>query len=156
MRLSFPLFLLLNVGLLGCTPANLVRLNMPPESERAEVQVYREPAFNASGIGLLFGAGNKDFVQLSNGEYARLYLPAGAHSFFARSTQADKPYELAISLVANQKTCLKASANSKNLAKTLLPLAYYLSSTFQLEQVNCLSDVEIAKYSLVPVEYETK
>ncbi len=154
MRLSLFLSIILCLGLVGCTPAHIVRLNAPPESERVEVLVYRESAFNHGGVGLVFGADKRDFVQLSNDEYARLYLPAGNHRFFVRSTQADTPYELSVSLVANQTACFKAHANPGNLGKALLPFAFYLGNSFLLAPVSCLSEAEIAKYSLVKVEYE--
>ncbi|MBE0620345.1 MAG: hypothetical protein IH605_07105 [Burkholderiales bacterium] len=154
MRSSISVSTILCLSLIGCTPAHIVRLSAPPESERAEVLVHRESAFNHGGVGLVFGADKRDFVQLNNGEYARLYLPSGNHSFFVRSTQADKPYELSASLLANQTTCFKASANPENFAKALLPFTFHLSNSFLLERVSCLSEAEIAKYSSVKVEYE--
>lgn len=140
--------------LAACTPAHLVRLNMPPESERAEVFIHRDAGFNAGAIGVIFGADNKDVVQLNTEECARIFLPAGNHVLFVRSIQADKPFELAVSLTANKKTCFKAKANPSNFAKTLMPISFHLSSSFLLEPVNCLSDNEIAKYTLIPIEYE--
>jgi len=157
-QLSIPIsVLLLCISVVGCTtPAHIVHLNMPSESERVEILVWRESSINVWGHRLVFGADERDIVQLSNGEYAHLYLPTGSHRLYVRSTLADEPYELTASLEANKKACLKTSANPLNYAKALIPFTLNFSNSFFLEPVSCLSDIEMAKYTLVPVEYGDK
>jgi hypothetical protein len=156
MKALFVFSLLVGPFLAGCTPAKLTRLQLPDESQRVEIFVYREIAFISGDIRMVFGAEGNDYVSLQNGEYAAMYLRPGAHNFFVRSTLADQPYVLAVSLSANDKKCLKAYANPANIGKFLLPFAHYVSNTFLLEQTSCLSNEELSKYSSVAVEYERK
>jgi len=147
-------FLLVCQVLASCTPARLSRLQLPDESQRSEVLVYREPAFNAGGVSMVFGAEGKDYVSLWNGEYALMYFLPGAYNFFVRSNQADQPFFLPVSLSTNDKKCIKAYPTPANIGKVLLPFIYHFSNTFLLEEVSCLSEGELSKYSAVSVEHE--
>ena len=142
------------LSVVGCNPASIVRPKAPDEAQRAEVLVYREPAMNAAGIGMVFGADENDYVALNNTQYARLDVSPGSHTFFVRSTQADKPFSLTVELGANESKCLKAYANPTNMGKALLPFAYYMGNTFLLELTPCLTPEELAKYSPVVIEYQ--
>ncbi len=138
----------------ACTPANLTRLRMPVESQRAEVLIYRESSVLASLGGLIFGANRQDYVILSNGSYAQIYLSPNTYEFFVRSTGADQPYVLGITLSANTRKCLKGYPNPSNILKSLLFIpAYYMGNTFLLEEVACPSSEELPKYSKVAVQY---
>jgi hypothetical protein len=154
MRLPIPACMVATVLLAACTPAHLTPLKAPTASERAELLVYRESAFNAGGVGLIFGADGQDYTALGNSQYAQVYLTPGPYQFFARSTQGDRPYVLPLNMATSQRICLKAYANPANLAKAVLPLAYYFGHTFLLEQVACPTAEELAKYSQEPVEYQ--
>lgn len=145
--------LLAGLFLAGCTPVKLTRLQAPEESQRSEVLVFRESSFNAGGIGMVFGSDGNDYVSLSNDQYAQLQFRPGSYNFFVRSTQGDKPFVLPMALGARESRCLKAYANPANLGKAVLPVAYLLGNTFLLEQVNCPTKEELAKYGAVAVEY---
>ncbi|MCX2802495.1 hypothetical protein OQJ68_11930 [Microbulbifer thermotolerans] len=148
--ISLLLFITIAVG---CAPARIVSIPAPAENEKSTLLVYRESAFNAGGVGLIFGADSRDYVKLGNSDYSEIELKNGHYKFFVRSDQADKPYILAEELKAGDKKCLKAYANPANLGKALVPLAYYMSHTFLLEKIECPSEEELSKYRKVPVKY---
>ena len=137
----------------GCSPARIISLPIPDQDENSTVMVHRESSFNAGGVGLVFGADSQDYVMLSNNNYAKINLKSGSYEFFARSNQADEPFILPIKLKPGDNKCLKAYANPSNVGKIILPFLYFMTSTFTLEDVECLPDEEILKYREVSVKY---
>lgn len=140
----------------GCAPAHLTTLKKPPDSAKAEVLVYREAAFNAGAGSMIVGTNDQDIVELYGDRYATIQLPAGEHTFFARAIGGDQPFKLTVSLKPNELTCIKGIPNPANLAKALVPIAFYLGNTFLLEPTSCPSKKELAKFELVPVKYEAE
>lgn len=146
--------LCMSLVIVGCTPAKITRLQLPDDSQRSEILVYRETSFNAEGIDMVFGADGNDYVSLRNGQYAHMYFRPGTYSFFVRSVGMDQPHVLTISVNANDTVCLKAFADPANYGKSLMPILYHVSSTFLIERANCLSGKELVHYRRVAVEYK--
>lgn len=153
MRYLLCTYLIICFELAACTPAHLTKLR-EPASEKSEVIVYRESKFYGYALTLVFGENSADYAQLGAGEYSRVYFAPGKYNFFARSTNADQPYILPVTLDSDKKTCLRAYVNPINFVKILFPPAHFSGNNFLLEQVTCLPDNELSNYSLVKVEYE--
>jgi len=170
MRSSCAVILLLQVLAVGCTPtpARLTPLKVSDETQRSEVIVYRESAFNWATRKLVFGADGEDYVTLRNADYAQLYLSPKMYQFFVRSEYADRPYVLTATLNANDRKCMKAYANPANwgtlpqVVDFVLPLPLvgtwvtFAGNRFLLEEVTCPSPEDLAKYSKVEVQYREK
>lgn len=140
----------------GCTPAKIVKMPAAEPAQSAQVFIYRETAFNAGGVTMIFGENKTDHIELNNSQYAEFQAAAGTHDYFVRSNQADQPYVLRVELLAGEKKCLKAYANPANIGKVLLPMAHYMGNTFLLAAGDCLTPEEMTKYFPVQVEYEAK
>jgi hypothetical protein len=139
----------------GCTPVKPTKLETPPAAERADVLVYRESAFNAGGIGMVFGANKVDFLEMGNNTYVEIPLRAGEYELFVRSTQADQPYVLKTALAPADKKCFRAYANPSNIGKAvLLPFAYYMGHTFLLDEVACPAAEALANYTRKEAQYQ--
>lgn len=142
-------------GLAACTPAHLTKLPAPT-SESSELIIYREAAFNAGGAKLVFGANDSDYASLWNEQYTKTLIQPGSYKFYVRSTGADQPFIIPITIEPRKRLCLKAFPNPVNIAKVFFFPAYYFGNTFLLEQVNCLSVTELSQYSLVEVAYTSE
>ncbi len=140
----------------GCAPAHLTTLKKPQDSVKAEVLVFREAAFNAGAGAMIVGINDQDIVELYGDRYATMQLSEGTHTFFARAMGGDQPFKLSVSLKSNEMTCIKGYPNSANLAKALVPMAFYFGNTFLLETTACPPKEELAKFALVPVGYKTE
>lgn len=152
MKIRHLCLLVISVLLISsCTPAKFVRLSNPIESERSEVFVYRESAFNSGGVNAIFGANGNDYVKLGNSTFAELALPAGSHEFFVRSDQADVPFTHTLHLTVGAKKCLRIFPNPGNLKKSLeiTPFSFFTSNTFALEEVTCPSSDVLKKFKQV-------
>ncbi len=158
-QLVFPIVVGTTVFLLGCSPSKLIRLKMPDLSERAELLVFREPAFNAAGGTLVFGANGEDYAELRNSDYVKIFLVPKSYQFFARDTNTDTPFVLPITLKVMDKKCLKAYANPANIAKVLLtpfllsPVVHAIGNTFLLKEVSCPLPAELSSYSEITMQY---
>jgi hypothetical protein len=147
-----PILLLLS----GCASMPLVSPKMPDASNRAEVIVFRESAFNAGGVSLTFGANGQALVYLSNAEFASIHLEPGTYRFFVRA-RSDDPATLDLTtLKANDRRCFKTYANPLNVAKNFVPFGRLLikDPAFIVQEVECPPSEELAKYSRVTVEYQ--
>ena len=156
-RYDEKLLLVLTVAftlLTGCASVPLVQPRMPDASNRAEVVIFRESAFNAGGVGVSFGADEQAFVTLGNSEYASIFIPPGTYKFFVRARSAD-PTTLSQTLKAGDRRCLRTVADPSNLAKVVIPIVMMASGYgFLLEELPCPSGDQLAKYSRVDVEYQ--
>jgi hypothetical protein len=140
---------------IGCTPARIATLEPPPEAERSEVLVYRGSAFNAGGMTAIFGVDRNDYLKLGTDTYAELRLVPKTYEFFVRTNEADRPFRLTIELKQNDRRCLEAYPNPKNLMKVpLFFVGYWLGNTFLLKEVDCPKSDELASYVQVVPEYE--
>ncbi len=128
----------------GCTPAHMVKVSDDPMIDNSKVLIYRESAFNASGMPMIFGENESDYTQLWNDDYTEIKVDNANHIFFVRSNQADIPYALPLDMEDGKNRCLKGYANPKNLAKALFFPSYYWGNTFLLEEVECPSDTELS------------
>lgn len=128
----------------ACTPAQLVDIPDDPTIDNGKVLVYRESAYNAAGIPMIFGQGEADHKELWNSDFVELEYDEGHKVFFVRSNQADVPHKLPVRVRTDKQTCLKGYANPDNYIKALFIPAWYFSNTFFLAEVPCPSDSEIA------------
>ena len=139
----------------GCSSVPIVPLPPPDPTSRAEVVIYRVSAFNAGGVSLAVGTGNQAFAQLDNGNYVAAFVPPGSRSFFVQARSAE-PTTLALELKPGERVCLKTEADAGNLGKVLLPpLLMAGGYRFTLARVPCPSEVELAKYKRIDVDYRT-
>lgn len=106
----------------ACTPAQLVNIPDDPAIDNGKVLVYRESAFNAAGVPMIFGQGEADHKELWNSDYVELEYDEGHKVFFVRSSQADVPYKLPVHGTNDNKICLKGYANPDNYIKAPLLL----------------------------------
>ena len=154
MKKSVSILVLTLLLLPGCASMPLVPPKMPDASNRAEVIVFRESAFNAGGVSVTFGSDEQAFVKLSNAEYASIFLAPGAYVFFVRARNGD-PAVLTQTLKTGDRRCLKSVANPINLARAAVPILMMVNGySFLLEEAPCLSNEELAKYARVNVEYQ--
>jgi hypothetical protein len=136
----------------GCTPMQVKPLpQVQAGQEKASVLVYRETAFNAAGIEMIFGINDADLYPLHNANYATLTLPAGQHELFVRSNQADRPYRLTMTLAGGDAKCIRAYANPANVGKAFMPIAYYLGNSFLMNEVPCPTEETLK--TMEKVEY---
>lgn len=141
--------------MVGCSsPAHIINLPLPNDAESSTIMIYREPAFNYSHVGLIFGASSQDYVSLSNNDYAEIKVRSGSYNFFVRSDQADVPINLTMDLKSGDNKCLKAYVNPSNGYKAILPFLYYTSNTFSFEAVECPSENKLLKYNKIAVKYD--
>jgi len=139
----------------GCSPMRAMKLETPPATERADVLVYRESAFNAGGITMVFGADKADLLELGNNTYVEIPLRAGEHELFVRSTQADQPFALKTSLAPADRKCFRGYPNPSNIGKAiLLPMAYLMGNTFLLEEVACPAPEVLANLIKKEAQYK--
>ncbi len=127
----------------GCTPAQVVPISDDFTIDNSKVLIYRESAFNAAGVPMIFGEDEKDYKVLWNDDYTEIQLDKKNHLFFVRSNQADVPFKLPVDLKDGKTKCFKGSANPNNWAKAFFPPAYYMGNTFLLEEVVCPNDAEL-------------
>lgn len=88
-------------------PAQLVDIPDDPTIDNGKVLVYRESAYNAAGIPMVFGQGEADHKELWNSDFVELEYDEGDKVFFVRSNQADLPYKLPVHVTNDKKICLK-------------------------------------------------
>lgn len=148
-------YLLLSITVLiaGCSSLPLAPLAAPDVANRAEVVIYRVYAFNAGGVPLAVGTGGQAFASLGTSEYVAAFVPPGSHAFFVQAGSAN-PATVSVALKSGERACLKTEADPANLGKVLLPpLLMATGYAFTLEQTPCPSEVDLAKYKRVNVEY---
>ena len=132
--------------LAGCTPAKLTQPQLTSDTPETEVIVYRDGAFNAGGVQMIFGEEETDYITLRNDEWKAMQLDSGETRLFVRSNQADKPFYLETDLAPEARMCFRAYPNPSNYGKALLlNLAYFLGNTFLLEEVECPEDSVLAE-----------
>ena len=141
--ISFTSSIIVLFALQGCTPAQLVKVSNNPMIDNSKVLIYRESAFNSSGIPMIFGEDQSDYKSLWNDDYTEIRVDNKSHIFFVRSNQADIPYALPLDMKDGKNRCLKGYANPRNFAKILFPPSYYWGNTFLLEEVECPSKAEL-------------
>lgn len=144
----------------GCTPIQITPIEAPELTNRAEIVIHRESQFVASAVNMIFGANGNDYVKLSGGKYASIYLKPDSYEFFVRSDQADTPYVLNLELAANEVVCLRSFVSSSAAGVAILagPIGYLVArkySTFNVEKSECLSDDELDKLKIRTVNYKT-
>jgi hypothetical protein len=154
--MTTPTTLLLVLGaaaLAGCAGQPITALERPSASAKAEVVVFRESSFIAGGVSLTVGTGNAAFASLANDEYVSVELPTGERDVFVRARSAE-PTRIRLRLQPASRVCLRTSASSNTIAKTLFPVALMTTGyEFQLDEVACPSTAELARYKPVQVTY---
>lgn len=137
-KFFIPLYIL---AIVGCTPFQQKPLPKIQSAEYTQVIIQREASFNAVLAPMVFGENGADYIEITNGKAAKIYLKSGATSLFVRSTQGDKPFFVNTRLIPGKDKCFKAFANPKNYIKSLFfSLGYYFGNTFKLEEINCPSE----------------
>lgn len=133
--------------LAGCTPMHAQPLPVV-SGPHASVTLYREGAYNAGAMPMIFGEADRDYVEIYNANFWKFDVAPGEHTFFVRSNQADQPFTLKSTLVADQSLCLTGYANPNNYLKALTGgIAYLLGNTFLLKEASCPTGEELKKYT---------
>ena len=141
-------------ALAGCSSMPTSPVSRPAPGTEGEVLVFRASSFIAGGVTLTVGADKDAFAHLSNGEQARVLLPAGTQEIFVRASSAE-PTRLRVNVPKAGRVCLRASADLGTAAKVIVPIALMASGYhFYLDEVACPSAEELSKYKLVPVAYQ--
>jgi hypothetical protein len=131
----------------GCTPANLVTYESPSEDEKASVLIYRDYAYQYSAVDIVFGINDKDIIKLEDTSFAQVDFQAGKQNLFVRTTQADRPETLALTLKPGDLVCLRTVAKPSYYAKMLtFGLSSLVTSMFSLEQVTCPTKEFLSNY----------
>jgi len=126
-------------SLSSCTPARIVADNFNDQIKTSKVKIKREKKIIYWGLTAIIGYDSQDKIKISNGDVAEINVPVGNHEFFVRSSQADKPAKLNISIEENKITCLKVNSNPSSFVKTIIwppisSILFWFDNAFEIAQ----------------------
>ncbi|MEJ6006173.1 hypothetical protein WG899_11485 [Paucibacter sp. AS339] len=139
----------------SCSSMPLFPLPQTEDGQRAQVLVYRSPAFAAGGVSLTVGVDGKAFAYLSQSEYVIADLAPGERSLFVRA-RTGVPTTYPLSLVRGQRACLKATPESEDIFHQAFSGGAVLRSegyAFYIVPITCPTADRLGQLTRVSVSY---
>lgn len=130
MKNIFLVFLTASV-LSGCATANLQSIEKPDAADQSTIIIYRDFELNAGGAVAIFGANDRDWLEVGTNTWADIKVKPGSVDFFVRAVLKKESHVLKMNISTSSQVCLRIVPNSANIAAALVPVAgLFTGSTF--------------------------